>query len=78
MLNNNKKSDNPLSHVAFFFMQVGFHHVKYCVVIDLTSLYITINGDWNSLISEMMIINNKAKFRLNEHNNIKNTESENI
>lgn len=78
MRNRNEKSYNPLSHVAPFFKQVDFHNVKYCVVIDLTSLYITINGDWKGLISEMMITNKKAKFHLNEHKNIRNTESENI
>ena len=45
MGNRNEKSDNPLSHVAPFFKQVDFHNVKYYVVIDLTSLYISINGD---------------------------------
>ena len=45
MGNKNEKSYNPLSHVACFFKQVDFHNVKYCVEIDLTSLYITINGD---------------------------------
>ena len=31
---SNKKSDNPLSHVAPLFKQVDFHNVKYFVVID--------------------------------------------
>ena len=78
MGNRNEKSYNPLSHVAFFFKQVDFHNVKYCVVIDLTSLYITINGHWKGLISKIIITNKKAKFYLNEHNNIRSTESENI
>ena len=78
MKNRNEISDKSLSHVAPFFKQVDFNKVKYCIVIALTSLYITINGDSKGLISEMMIINKKAKFHLNKHKNIRNTESENI
>ena len=78
MGNRNEKFFNLLSHVAPFFKQVYFHNVKCCVLIDLTSLFIKINGDWKGLISEMIITNKKAKCHLNEHKNIKNTESENI
>ena len=78
MGNLGEKSDNPFTHVALFFKQDDFHNVKYCVVIDLTSLYIIINGDLKGLISEMMITIKKAKFNLNEHKNIRSTESENI
>ena len=78
MENRNEKSDNLLSHVALFVKQVDFHNVEYCVVIDLTSLYITNNGDWKGLISEIIIINKIAKFHLNKHKNIRNIKSENI
>ena len=74
MGNRNEKSDNLLSHVAPFFKQVDFHNVKYYVVIDLTSLYITINGYWKGFISEMMITNKKVKLHLNDHKHIRNTE----
>ena len=74
MGNRNEKSNNPLSHVAPFSKQVDFHNVKYYVVIDLTSLYIKINGDWKGFISEMMITNKKVKFYLNDHKHIRNTE----
>ena len=43
--NRNEKSYNPISHVEPFFKQVDFYNVKYCFVIDLMSLYITINGN---------------------------------
>ena len=58
----NKKSDNLQTLVATFFKQVNFYNVKYCVVIDLTSFYITIKGDYKGIISEMMITNKQAKF----------------
>ena len=74
----NEKSDNLLSHVALFVKQVDFHNVEYCVVIDLTSLYITNNGDWKGFISEIIITNKISEFHLNEHKNIKNIKSENI
>ena len=78
MENRTEKSDNSLSNVAPFCRQVDFYNVTYCVVIDLASLYITINGDWQGLIFELMITNNKAKFHLNKHKNIRKTDSDNI
>ena len=74
MGNGNEKFDNQLSHIALFFKQVNLHNEKQCVVIDSTSLYITINGDRKRFISEMMITNKIVKFHLNEHKHIKNTK----
>ena len=44
MGNRNEKSDNLLSNVSNLFKQVDFHNVKYCVLIDLTSLYMKLTA----------------------------------
>ena len=74
MKNVYEKFDNLLSHYALSFKQVNLHHVKYCIKIDLLSLYITTNGDQNGPFSEMTNITIKIKFHLNENNHIRNIE----
>ena len=63
-----------MSHVAPFLSKLISTNVKYFVVIDLTILYITINGDLQGLISEMSSPIKTAKCHLNKHKNIRNTE----
>ena len=57
MKGGNEESYNPTTYSALALQQVDFHHVKYCIKIDLPSFHITTNGHRNGPLPEIMITN---------------------